>query len=958
MNAVKKQASAGARTPLPIVAIGASAGGLEALEGFFSHTPSDSNMCFIVIQHLDPKHKSIMASLLAKSTRMKIFEVENGMRVEPNCIYLNPPNHNMSLENGKLKLIELAETHALNFPIDFFFKSLDPKIGSAVVCLILSGTGTDGTRGVKAVKEAGGMIMAQDAAQAKYDGMPLSAIETGMVDFVLPVEKMPETLIKYVRHPFLTAHDEKKFGDDLYRNDLGNVFYEINAQTGHDFSEYKLNTINRRIERRMVVNQIEHISEYVKYLKINPDEVPLLFKDILISVTSFFRDSDSFEMLKDSIRKLVIDYKDTVNALRCWIPGCATGEEAYSIAILFFEAIKDTQKKVNLLIFATDTDEDAIDKARAGVYPDSIAADISADRLERFFTREGNTYRVNRKIRQSIIFATHDLIKDPPFSQLSLVSCRNLLIYLNPALQKKILPLFHYILCQGGILFLGSSESVSNYTDLFTPISKSSKIFLRSDANSGGENLFPRLSHHQLLQSSHRTVQGLPAVNVNKLVHKILLDDYSPSCVLINSKFEILFFGSDTNKFLSNPVGEPSFNVLQMIRDEFRLKLESAIQKVIKTGNTIKLKNLWFKRGEEYLSADLIVRPINEPQSFQKLFLILFDEKSLESPGEKEEKPSTGSKAVNLRVSGLEQELKATKDYLQTTIEAFETNIEELKSANEELQSTNEELQSSNEELVTSKEELQSTNEELITVNSELQDKIKELNQANNDINNLLSNTDIGTIFLDEELCIKRFTPAMTRIFNLIKTDIKRSILDITGKFATERLFEDAQKVLDTLIPIESELLMTNGEWYSVRISPYRTLDNLIDGVVVTFKDISRIKEAEKLRRLVLEINDASDAVTIQDLKGSIKAWNNGAVKMYGYSKKEALAMNMKELIPDDKMVELQELMKRVKKAKRYSPSFQFGNQKMAGKKRSGSLLQPCTVKRERSTLLPQLNGI
>jgi two-component system, chemotaxis family, CheB/CheR fusion protein len=849
----------------PVVGIGASAGGLEALEAFFSNMSSDSNITFVVIQHLSPHYKSIMSSLLKKNTNMKIRVIEDGMKVELNCVYLNPPNKNVDIINRSFQLMDINKPHAVNLPIDYFFRSLSADLGEKAICVILSGTGTDGTLGLKAIKGAGGMTMVQEEQQAKYNGMPRSAIDTGMVDYILPVEKIPDQLQKYVQHPYIDTPEKVGVTEKQFQSYIQKIFVMIRQTTGHDFSNYKQNTIRRRIERRLAVHQIGNVADYIRYIQQTPSEVETLFKDLLITVTNFFRDPESFDILQQKVIPDLLKPIETDSTLRIWVPGCATGEEAYSIAMLMIETMEKMKKHLKIQIFATDIDEDAIEFARAGAYPDSIAADVSPQRLKHFFVKEETIFRIKKQIREMVVFASQNLIKDPPFSRLHMVSCRNLLIYMDQVLQKKILPLFHYTLNQDGILLLGSSESIGEFSDIFSPIDTKWKIFKRKGITSTEEAHYPRIPFHEATVDFHKgdDKKNLYQTDLRELTNKLIIENYSPPCVLINEKFEILYFTGDTDKYLTLPIGEPSFNILKMARKELLYKLSSAINKAVKQKTDIIVKNLKIKHNNNYITTDIIVRVVSETMDKQGLMLVVFNERTPPKVSAKK-KDVVSEQEENQRITVLEQELQSTKEYLQTTIEELETSNEELKSTNEELQSTNEELQSTNEELETSKEEMQSTNEELVTVNSELQNKVDELSQANNDINNLLASTDIGTIFLDMKLRIKRFTPAMTKIFNLISSDIERPISDITANICYENLFQDTKKVLDTLVKKEVEIKTKDGKWYSMRISPYRTIENVIDGVVITFVDIAEIKKVE------MELRKTEQRVDLAVLHGGI----------------------------------------------------------------------------------------
>ena len=911
----------------PIVGLGASAGGLEALEAFFSNMPHDSGIGFVIIQHLSPRHKSVMASLLAKDTQMKVLEIINGMKVKPDHVYLNPPSKDVTLINGVLQLMDPVKTGGINLPIDNFFRSMAEEMGEKAICIILSGTATDGTLGLKAVKGEGGLVMVQDPNSAKYDGMPRSAIATGMVDFILPVEKIPAELVKYTKAPYIVPPKKVIITDDQFANYVQKIFSLIRSAAGHDLSHYKQTTIRRRIERRMAIHQVNTIADYVKYLQQTPPEVDILFKDMLIGVTNFFRDPEAFKVLKEQVLPALLKNKGPDSLIRIWSVGCSTGEEAYSMAILFSEAMDMVKQHFNIQVFASDIDVQSIDYARLGTYPDNIAADVSEERLNQYFVKEGNTYKVKKQIRDRVVFAVQNVIKDPPFSKIDLVSCRNLLIYMDSKLQKKVLPLCHYTLNKDGILFLGTSESIGEFTDLFHPIDRKWKIFQRKDAFVTAAVDYPALPIHHRPKPDDNDEKKVPLeMDIQQAAEKAILENFALPGVLVNEKHEIIHFMGKTDKFLEIPVGKASFNILSMAREGLRFKLSTALHNTVRQKQTTTYNSLRIKYNGEFRTVDLTVRPLTEFPGKPKYLLVMFDDKTtLEKPAKKKGEKAATDESDPVIVS-LERELESTKEHLQVTIEELETANEELKSTNEELQSTNEELQSTNEEMETSKEELQSTNEELVTVNTELQHKLDELSQANSDISNLLGSTQIGTIFLDTDLNIKRFTPAAINIFNLIQTDLGRPISDITSKIRYDRLTKDCRKVLDTLIVKEAEVQDTDNNWYAMRISPYRTLENIIDGVVITFVDITKIKRAEKAlrdsevdRRLAAVIRDSNDAVTVQDFEGNILAWNKGAVKMYGYSEDEALEMNIRDLVPEDKRKGVLAFIKKLQKEGRES---------------------------------------
>jgi two-component system CheB/CheR fusion protein len=831
----------------PIVAIGASAGGLRALEAFFHYLPGDTGAAFVVIQHLSPKHKSIMGELLGRRTPMPVRELEDNLQLEPNCVYVNPPHKEVALLHGVIQLLDRPDTTELRLPIDSFFRSLAEDRGEKAICIVLSGTGSDGTLGLQSIKAAGGMTMVQVEKQAEYGSMPKSAIDTGLVDFILPVEEMPKEIMGYLKHPYLSKDRLTLPADSQFQSMVSKILLAIRSTVGHDFSHYKPNTIHRRIGRRMAVHRIDNISEYYRYMKENPTEVQTLFKDMLITVTAFFRDPAAFAVLEDLVLPRILENRGEGGIVRVWAPGCATGEEALSMAMLFVEAQEKLGKFVNLQIFATDIDTAAIERARLAEYPESIAADLTPERLARFFLRIEGGFKAKKEIRDLIVFAPQNLVSDPPFSKLDLISCRNLLIYMNAPLQKKIFSVFHYVLNPQGYLFLGSSETVGSFAGLFTAIDLKYKIYQRKEAGRADLMDFPPLlvtnNLYAGLADPTRIFPKKP--DFLELTSRIIFKDYAPPCVIINERYDVLFSQGATEKYLSLPEGEVSFNILKMVRPGLRGRLGPLIHKALQLQQPVTAFETRLRQDDTWCTLDMTVHPLREKSANQNLLMIIFEEKSIDKKLISKKKMAATTATVQ-HVQELEQELQSSKEYLQTTIEELETANEELKSTNEELQSTNEELQSTNEELETAKEELQSTNEELITVNSELQDKVEELTKANNDINNLLASTEIGTIFLDTQLCIKRFTPSMTRLVNLIPSDINRPISDITVKFAYENLYNDAAMVLSTLQAKEVEVEAGEGRWFSIRLLPYRTRDNMIDGVVITFVDITDLVKGRR----------------------------------------------------------------------------------------------------------------
>jgi two-component system CheB/CheR fusion protein len=676
-----------AETSFPIIGIGASAGGLEALEGFIRNIKPGCNMTFVIIQHRATESKSIMVSLLKKFTELNVSEITNGMKIQPDSIYINPPHKDISITNGIFYCDDSADTYGngTRLPIDHFFKSLASSLGERSICIILSGTGTDGTLGLREIKAVGGLAMAQEEKQAKYFNMPRSAIDTGLVDFVLPVEKMPDKLMQYVKHPYLETHRKQEGAEDKFENYLQQIFGIIRAATSHDFSNYKRNTIQRRIQRRMAVHQIPDIKEYIRFLNENTQEVKALFKDLIITVTNFFRDSDAFKALKEKVIREIIRSKPLNSNIRIWIPGCATGEEAYSVAIILEETLDEMKKKMEVQIFATDLDVDVIDTARYGKYPDSIAANVSKKYLRKYFVRLDNSYKIKEQIREKLVFAKQDLIKDPPFSKLDLICCRNVLIYMSHDLQKKIIPLFHYTLNPNGFLFLGTSETIGQFADLFSLVDTKQKIFQRK-SNSVRHHEYPIIQNviEFAGQSGTQEKQQKNETDISSLAINLILKEYSLPCVLLNEKYDIIYFHGDTGAFLVQPGGEPTTNILKMAKREIHYPLSVLLHKAEREEKTAISENMQVKFDNEMLTFNLIVRPVKEWGIKDNLLMVVFDIKpKQEKSSEKAGKKAKIEHKIQPRNKALEQELASTKEYLQTTIEELETSNEELKSSNE-----------------------------------------------------------------------------------------------------------------------------------------------------------------------------------------------------------------------------------------------------------------------------------
>jgi two-component system CheB/CheR fusion protein len=833
------------KSEFPIVGIGASAGGLEALEQFFENMPKDNGMAFVVIQHLDPTHVDIMPELLQRKTSMNVVQASDRVKVKPNCIYVIPPNKSMSLLKGVLHLFAPVESRGLRLPVDFFFRSMADDRQEKSIGIILSGMGSDGSHGIKAIKEKNGIVLVQSPDSAKFTGMPCSALEAVVADIVAPAGELAAKLIA-----FLNFIPEIKSDPDLIKNDKSNldkIIILLRQQTGQDFSQYKKNTIFRRIERRKGIHQIDKIHNYVRFLQENPKEVELLSKELLIGVTSFFRDTAVWKIFKEKLLPELIKELPEGYVLRAWVPGCSTGEEAFSLAIVFKEVVESIQndKHLTLQIFASDLDPDAIEIARKGVFKSNIASDVSPERLSRFFTVEAGNYRVHTTIRDMVVFASQNIIKDPPFTRLDLLMCRNLLIYMEPELQLKLITLFHYSLNPGGILLLGMAETLGNKKEGFEVLDSRLKFFRRS-ITSGETNLvdFPSSFSSSKKQPSEIINQPKVVENIQSLADQILLQRFAPASVLVNTAGDIINITGHTGKYLEPVAGKANWNIFVMVRNEIRVELPVAFRKAIQTFDPVIMRNIKVENSGVTQFVDISIQRIEGPDSIRGLVMIVFTD----VPALVDHKPTnfkTRKRTSVGRMKELEIDLKRSYEELQSTQEEMKTSQEELKSTNEELQSTNEELQSTNEELTTSKEEMQSMNEELQTINTELQNKVSDYIQANDDMKNLLNSTEIATLFLDKELNIRRFTDTVAKIVKLRSTDTGRPFTDLVNDFQYPEIGVHARQVIKTLISVETDTVTNDGRWFTVRIMPYRTLDDRIDGLVITFIDITVAKKLE-----------------------------------------------------------------------------------------------------------------
>ena len=839
-------------TPPPtgptVVALGASAGGLEAIEQFLQGVPEQSGLAFVVVQHLDPTHPGVLPELLQRRTRMPVVQVKDGTRVAPDHVYVIAPNKDLSILRGVLHLLDPMEARGLRLPIDGFLRALARDQRSSSVAVILSGMGTDGTLGLKAVKESGGLVLVQEPSSAKFDSMPRSAIGTRLVDVVAPAAELAARLVTVLGGvtPGQPPEPEDETGS---RTALDKIVLLLRTRLGCDFSQYKKSTVERRIERRMALQQIARPDTYLRYLQANGQEQELLFNELLIGVTSFFRDPPAWDVLQREAIPALLAARPNGGALRAWIPGCSTGEEAYSLAIAFREAVETLQPNASysLQIFATDLDPHAIDRARRAVYPANIASDVTPARLRRWFVKEEDGYRVNRELRESVVFAQQDVTRDPPFTRMDVVVCRNLLIYLEPALQQRLVALFHYSLQPGGVLFLGTAETLAGLTGLFRPVDAKLRVYRRKEGDAVAEAPGPSLPFQGARAAAAAGLErARPTVSLQAAADELLLRQFGPAAALVTEGGDVLYTNGRTGKYLEPASGKANWNVFVMAREGLRGALVGALQKARRQERAVTVRGIVVGSGRDGEEIDLTVKPLRDPAPLRGALLLVFREAqapSAAAAGTVRRRKTSGTPSARMRE--LERELQRLHDQLRDAQDDGQASQEELRSANEELQSANEELQSTNEELTTSREEMQSMNEELQTVNAELQAKVDELTRASSDMRNLLNSTEIATLFLDGSLAIRRYTERATRLLRLIPTDVGRALSDITSDLLFPELGDSVAQVLRSLVPTEREITTNDGRWYRSRILPYRTLDDVIDGVVVTFIDITSAKQLE-----------------------------------------------------------------------------------------------------------------
>jgi two-component system CheB/CheR fusion protein len=848
----------------PIIGIGASAGGFEAIEQFLAKVPADCGMAFVIVQHLDPRYKNSLCELLQKNTPLTVQQITDRMVVKPEHVYVIPPAHDLTILNGVLLLLDRIDIEGLHLPIDGFLHSLATDKKEQSIAVILSGMGSDGTLGLRSIKAESGAVFVQTPATAKFDSMPTSAINSGLVDVIASPEALMSKIINYVSKMPPLNKDSKQ-----YQSGIEKVIALLRSHTGHDFSLYKKSTIYRRVERRIALQHFTTIAEYINYQRSNPQESDLLFKELLIGVTHFFRDQQVWDKLKTEVIPELLSHYPEGGTLRAWVPACSSGEEAYTLAIVFQEALKkiNTAKLFELKIFATDLDIDAIEQARKSIYPKSINQNISQELLERYFVKTDEGYRISKSLRESIIFAPQNVAMDPPFTKLDIISCRNLFIYLEPDLQKKLFPLFHYSLNRSGVLILGTSETIGNDSTLFTPLQSKHRIYKRCDTQqpvslmkfptSNSVNYSQKLSLETYIPAK---IQGEKTLNLEKLTRSLLDEHFIPAALITTVKADIVYINGKTGNYLEPASGKVNNNLFAMARDGLAAPLSELFNRAVRQKTKLTLRNIEVGTGDSAILVDVCVHPLQAPTEPSGMVLVLFSLSSATIVSIKSENKVEPSSASAKEIQTLKQGLHQAREELQITTNEMQITQENIKSTNEELQSTNEELQSTNEELTTSKEEMQSMNEELRTVNHELNTKIDELSESSDDMKNLLNSTNIATLFLDSELKVRRFTTQTLDIFKLINTDVGRPITDLVSSLIYPTLAADADKVLRTLIYHEEEVATLDDRWYLVRIMPYRTQDNRIDGVVITFTDNTEsrmannaMSESEARFRLLFE---------------------------------------------------------------------------------------------------------
>ncbi len=897
----------------PVVGIGASAGGLVAVQQFLEHMPADSGMAFVIVLHLSPRHESSADKILQRSTRMPVMQVKDTTRIECDHVYVISPRLDLKMLDGTLVVAPSTRPRGALVAIDLFFRTLADAHRDRAIGIVLSGTGADGTVGIARLKEQGGVTLAQSPLDAEYDDMPKSAISSGNVDFVLAVTDMPQQLLDIWKNarsillpnpeatePPLRAEPDPRPAAEVALRD---IIAMLAARTGHDFTHYKRATVLRRMERRLQVRMLKDLPAYRDYLRTNADETDALLADMLVSVTNFFRDRDAYEALeRDVVPKIFVD-RDPKEPVRVWVVGCATGEEAYSLAMLLQDEIARLASAHTYQIFATDIDERAVTFARRGVYPASIVTDVTPSRLRTYFTREDGQYKVKKALRENILFAAHNALRDPPFSRLDMVSCRNVLIYLERDIQQKLLEMFHFSLVRNGSMFLGSSESVESCSELFDPVDKRHRLFsARASTRRPNLRLPLRVTMDRGPESPRPATQAQSAA----AIHQRVLELYAPPSAIVDADSNLVHMSERVGRFLQMPAGIPSHNLLALIRPEMRQELRSALFEATHARKSVEARRVRVDRDGQFYYVNMIVRPFTDGTSEHSYLLVLFEE--VQATMSPDEVPELGTERHDVMLQ-LEAELQRVKEQLQTTIELSDTSTEELKASNEELQAINEELRSTTEELETSSEELQSVNEELITVNAELKSKVDETERVNDDLKNFIASTDIATIFVDADMRINRYTPRVELFFSILPTDVGRPLLDLTHRLDYPTLGEDIASAMGTLYAVEREVQNIEGRWFIARIRPYQTANRTITGAVITFIDITGLRIAEQramddedeLRRALGQSKDF--AVVVMDAEGVITDWNEGATRVFGYGADDAVGQSIDLIYVEEDVV-------------------------------------------------------
>lgn len=881
----------------PVVGVGTSAGGLDAFTKLLKNLPADTGMAFVLVQHLDPKHVSLLPELLARATAMPVVEISDGTRVAPNHIYVMPPNYSLAMLHGVLHLMPRPDGYGKHLPIDDFLRSLAEDRHSNAIGVILSGTASDGTLGMKAIKAEGGITFAQSEESAEYDGMPHSAIAAGHVDFVLAPEGIGKELVRIARHPYLRPEESGPRGELLSEggDNLNKIFVLLRSRTGNDFTYYKHSTIRRRIKRRMVLHQLEKMEDYVKYLQKQPGELDALFQDILINVTSFFRDPETFEALKRNVFPALMEKRSAEQPLRIWVPGCSTGEEVYSLAIALLEFLGERASDIPIQIFASDIDDKAIDKARQGIYPEGIRDEAAPGRLQRFFIKTPGGYQISKTTRDICVFAVQNVIKDPPFSRLDLISCRNLMIYLGAVLQKKVLHTFHYALLPGRFLMLGTSETIGSFADLFATVDKKSKIYSKKSVATLPGYDFTTPAHAATLPFADQTspARAPSTLDLQHEAERLILTAYGPPGVIINQDMQILHFRGQTGPYIEPSPGSASLNLLKMARQDLVMELRAAVHQAIKERSKVRKEGVRIRNGDGYRMVNLQVLPLAGEAATQPHYLVLFEPGSEAiAVAHPEAEAYDAPDITDLRIQALEQELLSSREYMQAIIE-----------------------------------EQEATNEELATINEEHENRNQELMNSSNDLANLLASMELAIVILSDDLRIRRFTPTAKSLLNLIDADIGRPIGNIRPNVSIPDLEKRVREVIATMSAQSTEVQDSDGRCYTLSIRPYKTLDNRIEGVVMSFINIDSTKDAERLhqmlrqeRRLAAVVRDSNDAVTVQDFAGRILAWNRRAQEMYGYTEEEALELNAGALIPEKAREETRGLIERLKRGEQVPP--------------------------------------